>query len=75
VDSIALNTDLTAEVSCDGGTTWTATTLVSAGTAQGGHKVAETEDASCTSGTSFLARVKTFNNKVVEIHGLSLTVH
>lgn len=75
VDSIALNTDLTVEVSCDGGSNWTATTLVSAGTAQGGHTIAETEDAGCTSGTSFLARVKTLNNKAIEIHGLSLTVH
>lgn len=72
----ALNTDLTVEVTCDGGTNWTPATL-STVTAygQGGRSVAETADAACTAGTSFAARIKTLNSKNVPIYGLSLAVH
>lgn len=72
----ALNTDLTVEVTCNGGTNWTAATL-SAVTAYGqsGRKIAETADTACTSGTSFGARVKTANGKSVPIYALTLLVH
>lgn len=75
VDSITLNTDLTAEVTCNGGSNWAAATLSSFGTGQSGRTVVETADTACTAGTSFAARLKTLNNKNVQIHGTSLTVH
>lgn len=76
VDSITLNTDLTAEVTCDG-TNWASATLSSAGTAQAGRLVAETADTSCgaNTGTTFAARIKSFNNKSLQIYGKALTVH
>lgn len=71
----ALNTDLTVEVTCNGGTNWTSATLVAVTSyGQGGRKVAETADTACTSGTSFAARIKTLNNKNVPIYGTTLTV-
>jgi hypothetical protein len=71
-----LNTDLTAEVTCNGGTNWASATLSSVSTnGQAGHKIAETADTPCTSGTSFAARIKTANNKLVAVYGTSLTVH
>lgn len=75
-DAPTLNTDLTAEVTCDGGTNWAAATL-SAFTAysQGGRTVAETADTACTSGTSFAVRIKTANAKSVPIYGVSVVVH
>lgn len=73
--SPVLNTDLTAEVTCDGGSTWTAATMSQVGAGQAGRIVAETNDAACTAGTLFAARVKTANNKNVQIHGLSVQVH
>jgi hypothetical protein len=71
-----LNTDLTVEVTCNGGTTWTAASL-SAVTSygQGGNKVAETVDQATTGGTSCAARVKTLNNKNIPIYGVTLSVH
>lgn len=73
--SPTLNTDLTVEVTCDGGTNWTAASLSSVSTnGQGGRKIVETADQACTGGTSFAARIKTFNNKNVPIYGVSLTV-
>ena len=70
-----INTDLTVEVTCNGGTNWASATL-SAVTAngQGGRSVAETADTACTAGTSFAARIKTLNNKAVPAYGVSLTV-
>ncbi|MCP3392051.1 hypothetical protein NLM27_24990 [Bradyrhizobium sp. CCGB12] len=68
-----LNTDLTVDVTCNGGTNWTAATLsVVTNYGQGGRKVVETAD---TAGTSFAARIKTLNNKYVPIYGLSTSVH
>lgn len=71
-----LNTDLTAEVTCNGGTNWASATL-SAITAysQGGRSVAETADTACTAGTSFAARIKTFSSKNIPIYGATLSVH
>jgi hypothetical protein len=74
--SPTLNTDLTVEVTCDGGAHWTAASLSTVtANSQGGRKVAETVDQATTGGTSFQARVKTLNNKSVPIYGISLTVH
>jgi hypothetical protein len=74
--SPTLNSDLTVEVTCDGGTNWTTAALSSISTnGQGGRKIAETVDQACTSGTAFAARIKTLNNKNVPIYGVSLTVH
>jgi hypothetical protein len=75
-DSPAINTDLTVEVTCNGGTNWTAATLSSVTAyGQGGRKVVETADTACTSGTSFAARIKTLNNKNVPIYGAAVSVH
>lgn len=73
--SVTLNTDLTAEVTCNGGSNWTSASLSFAGTGQGGRKIAESVDAACTSGTSFAARIKTANGKLVPLYGVTLQVH
>jgi hypothetical protein len=74
--SPTLNTDLTVEVTCDGGTHWTAASLSSVTSrSQGGRTVAETVDQATTGGTSFAARVKTLNGKIIPIYGLTMTVH
>lgn len=71
-----LNTDLTVEVTCDGGANWAAATLSSITSySQGGRTVAETADTTCISGTSFAARIKTANGKNVPVYGVSTTVH
>lgn len=55
---------------------WTAASLSSVtANGQDGHKIVETADQACTSGTSFAARVKTFNNKNVLIYAMTVTVH
>jgi hypothetical protein len=75
-DAPTLDTDLTVEVTCNGGANWAAAALSSVSTnGQGGRKIVETVDQVCTGGTSFAARIKTFNGKNVPIHGVSLTVH
>lgn len=75
-DSPAINTDLTVEVTCDGGAHWTLATVSSVtSNGQGGRKVVETADTACTSGTSFAARIKTLNNKNVPIYALTVSVH
>lgn len=71
-----LNTDLTAEVTCNGGTNWASASLSAVtSNSQGGRKVAESVDQSCgaNTGTSFAARIKTLNNKLVPVYGVSLT--
>lgn len=71
-----LNTDLTVEVTCNGGTNWTAATLYAVSFyGQGGRRVLETADTACTSGTSFAARIKTLNGKNVPVHALALQSH
>lgn len=70
-----LNTDLTVEVSCNGGTNWASATLSSAGNGQSGRKVAETADTACTSGSSIQARVKTLNGKIIPIYGVTIQWH
>lgn len=70
-----LNTDLTAEVTCNNGTNWTSASLSSVGLGQTGRLVVESVDQACTSGTSFAARIKTFNNKAIPLYGLSVSAH
>lgn len=74
--SPALNSDLTVEVTCNGGSNWSTATLSGVTSySQGGRKIVETADTACTSGTSFAARVKTLNSKMVPIYVLALSVH
>ncbi len=73
--SPTLNTDLTIEVTCDGGTHWTAAPASSAGRGQAGRLVVETVDQACTGGTSVQARIKTLNNKSIPIYGTTVTWH
>jgi hypothetical protein len=75
--SLTAGTDFTIETTCNGGTNWTAagTYTVVTSNSQGGRKVIETDDMTCTSGTSFAARIKTLTNKDMPIHGLALAVH
>ncbi|MDM9619072.1 hypothetical protein [Rhizobium sp. S96] len=73
VDAITINTDVSAEVSRDGGTTWTAITL-SLSTNLGSAKVYEGSGSlgAQPSGTSMRWRIKTLNNKNVDISGVVL---
>ena len=71
-----LGTDLTAEFSADGGSTWTSMTLGSEGTT-GGHNIATAHDVTLTStsGTSMAYRIKTLNqsaSKTTRIQAVSL---
>ena len=71
-----LGTDLTAEYSADGGSTWTSMTLGSEGTT-GGHNIATAHDVALTStsGTSMAYRIKTLNqsaSKTTRIQAVSL---
>jgi hypothetical protein len=72
VDAITINTDLVVEVSRDDGTTWSAGTLADKFTTPGtSHHVLDTGDISVSgqpSGTSIRWRIKTLNNKNLEIH-------
>jgi hypothetical protein len=73
-----LNTDLTVEVTCNGGTNWASASLSAVTSySQANRKVAESVDQSCgaNTGTSVAARIKTLNNKNVPLYGTSLTVH
>lgn len=73
VSTSTLNTDMTAEISRDGGTTWTAITLA-AGATQGSFTLYEgdVDISSQPSGTSMKYRVKTLNNKTIYISGVVL---
>ena len=73
VSSSTINTDLTAEISRDGGTTWTAVTLA-AGSTQGSFTLYEggVDISSQPSGTSMKYRVKILNAKVIYISGVVL---
>lgn len=70
------NTDFTAEVSRDGGTTFTACTLALKSTlgASGTkyYESASTDISSQPSGTSMKYRIKTLNNKKIQVHGVAL---
>jgi len=75
IDAITINTDLTAEISRDGGTTWTTATLSLKETLADGTKAYEDDSVDISSqptGTSMKWRVKTLNTKDVEVHGVVL---
>jgi len=74
-ETITVNTDLTAEISRDGGTTWTTATLVLQETLADGTKAYEDDDVTISgqpSGTSMKYRIKTLNAKDIEVHGVVL---
>ena len=73
VDSSTLNTDMTAEISRDGGTTWTAVTLAAGATnANFTMYSGEATISAQPSGTSMKYRVKTLNNKNIRVSGVVL---
>jgi hypothetical protein len=66
IDAITIGTDFTIEVTCNGGTNWHAAgSYTNCGKGQSGRTVIETDEITCTSGTSFSARIKNLNNKNV----------
>tara|TARA_B100000242_G_scaffold273068_1_gene226439 strand:+ start:182 stop:1279 length:1098 start_codon:yes stop_codon:yes gene_type:complete len=73
VDSATVNTDLTAEISRDGGTTYTAVTLT-AGAVNSNFTMfsGEADISAQPSGTSMKYRVKTLNNKNIRVSGVVL---
>ena len=78
VGTTTLNTDLTAEISADDGSTWTSVTLVSQGTSAG-HTIVTASDVAITSTISSPAdmryRIKTLNQaagKQTRIQAVSL---
>ncbi len=70
--SITINTDFTAEVSRDGGTTWTAVTLAIVSNPVGTVEQYEgtVSISSQPSGTSMKYRLKTLNNKDIDVTGI-----
>jgi hypothetical protein len=76
VDAITLNADLFVDVTCNNALNWTTATLTAAGTAQGGLLLAEIPDTTCSAGgTSFAARIRTANNKRIQISRTMIAVH
>jgi len=73
VDGVTLNTDLIVSVSRDGGTTWTAVTLVDKATLTTGRILAASVDISAQpSGTSMKWKAVVANNKEQKIHAVGL---
>lgn len=75
VDPVTLNTDLMMDVSRDGGTTWTQVTLAEKFTQPGSVKVIESNDLDISGQPSGVAprwRIRTANNKMVEILDMAL---
>ena len=79
IDSVTLNTDFIVDVSRDGGTTWTAATLVDEGqittdSSTGTHKIlTDTVDISGQpAGTSMKYKLVTANAKEQKIHSVAL---
>lgn len=73
-EAVTINTDLTGEVSRDGGTTWTAATLALAST-NGGTLLYEDPAIDVSgqpSGTAMKWRAKTLNNKNIDLSGVVL---
>lgn len=63
-----INTDLTAEFSCNNQANYAVGTLTLAGLGQNGRKVYETEELTCTSGSVLSARIKTANAKDIRVY-------
>lgn len=75
IDSITINTDLIASVSRDGGTTWTAATLVAESSLADGTTLYVHDGLSISaqpSGTAMQWKVVTANSKNLEINGIIL---
>ncbi len=72
VDSIALNTDLQARASCDGGSTWAQATLTEEATLDTGRILTGTADVSGQTGTSMVWKITTHNNKELRVHAVGL---
>ena len=75
IDSSTVNTDLTAEISRDGGTTWTSATLTLVDTLADGTKAYQNNSVDISgqpSGTSMKYRIKTLNTKEIQVHGTVL---
>ena len=72
VDAVALNTDVTIEASRDGGTTWTAGTLVHEGAFDATTNIlsAIVDLSGQPAGTAMKWRCKTFNSKEQRLHGM-----
>lgn len=76
IDAPTLNTDLTLEVSRDGGTTWTTATLSLAGGLSGTQKLYQALSVNVTaqpSNTAPTFRLKTLNSKYVDVYGWVLS--
>ena len=71
VDSATINTDLTVEVSRDGGVTWDLITLAAEATLASGRVLAGSVTLTST-GTSMKYRIKTLNAKSQKIHAVGL---
>lgn len=73
IDSITVNTDFIAYLSRDGGTTYTAVTLVSEGTYASGKKIYSGSGSISAqpSGTTMKYKLVTANNKKIKVHGAS----
>ena len=74
-ETVTVNTDFTAEVSRDNGTTWTLGTLVKVADLADSTVAYEDSDVDISgqpTGTSMKYRIKTLNNKDIEIHGTIL---
>ena len=75
-ESITINTDLTAEVSRNGGSNFTSCTLALnttlGATSTKYYESASTDISSQPSGTSMVYRIKTLNTKDIEVHGVAL---
>ena len=68
-----MNTDITADISRDGGTTWTALTLEDDGAYNGTLDIIVSDPIDISgqpSGTSMEYRIQTANNKAAYIHGV-----
>ena len=72
VDAVTLNTDVTVEASRDGGTTWTAGTLVQEGAFDAATNIlsAIIDLSGQPAGTAMTWRFKTFNAKEQRLHGV-----
>jgi len=77
VDSITLNTDLTASVSKDGGSTYALASLVDEGDFDSTRRIlTATVDLTASgigSGTSMIYKIETLNTKDLKIHGTGLS--
>lgn len=75
VGAPTLNTDLTAEVTCDAGAHWSAAPLsVIMTSGPRSHRIVESDLMAVTPGTSYAVRLKTINGKNVPIYGLATEV-